>query len=80
MYKLCIRFNFYIFTWGSKPRVAELVVAGVKEHMAGQSNKACLSNKMREREKQKEVKKLFYASLFRLFLLLFWIRTDISVF
>ena len=37
------------------------IVAGVKEHMAGQSNKACLSKKMREKQKRSE-KKLFYAS------------------
>jgi hypothetical protein len=42
------------------------IVAGVKvkEHMAGQSNKACLSNKMREREKQKEVKKIIFCFSF----------------
>ena len=41
------------------------IVAGVKEHMAGQSNKACLSNKMREREKQKEVKKIILCFSFQ---------------
>ncbi len=30
------------------------VVAGVNEHMAGQSNKACLSKKMREKQKRSE--------------------------